>query len=57
MKQAGFAVLNGAFMPAILVEIGFISNRREEAMLTDPDVQRRIARELARSVREMLDER
>jgi N-acetylmuramoyl-L-alanine amidase len=55
VKQAGFMVLNGAFMPAVLVEIGFITNPREEAMLTDPAVQRRIARALVRSVRATLD--
>ena len=55
VKQAGFMVLNGAFMPAVLVEIGFITNPREETMLTDPAVQRRIARALVRSVRATLD--
>jgi N-acetylmuramoyl-L-alanine amidase len=55
VKQAGFMVLNGAFMPAVLVEIGFITNPREETMLTDPAAQRRIARALVRAVRETLD--
>ncbi|HEX8391376.1 MAG TPA: N-acetylmuramoyl-L-alanine amidase [Longimicrobium sp.] len=55
VKQAGFAVLVGAFMPAVLVEIGFISNHREEAMLTDPEQQERIAQQLAQSVRDFFD--
>ncbi|HEU0302937.1 MAG TPA: N-acetylmuramoyl-L-alanine amidase [Longimicrobium sp.] len=50
VKQAGFAVLVGAFMPAVLVEIGFISNRTEEQMLLDPERQQTIARQLATSV-------
>jgi N-acetylmuramoyl-L-alanine amidase len=50
VKQAGFAVLVGAFMPAVLVEIGFISNRTEEQMLRDPEQQDTIARQLASSV-------
>jgi N-acetylmuramoyl-L-alanine amidase len=50
VKQAGFAVLVGAFMPAVLVEIGFISNRTEEQMLLDPQRQQTIARQLATSV-------
>jgi N-acetylmuramoyl-L-alanine amidase len=52
VKQAGFAVLVGAFMPAVLVEIGFISNRTEEQMLRDPDQQDTIARQLATSVQD-----
>lgn len=57
VKQAGFVVLNGAFMPAVLVELGFITNPREEAMLTDPASQRRIARQLARAVNDYLESR
>ena len=52
VKQAGFAVLVGAFMPAVLVEIGFISNRAEESMLADADQQETIARQLAAGVRD-----
>lgn len=51
VKQAGFYVLNGAFMPAVLVEIGFITNPEEEDVLTTSRHQRRIAEGLARSIR------
>jgi N-acetylmuramoyl-L-alanine amidase len=51
VKQAGFAVLRGTFMPSVLVEIGFISNAREEQMLLDRDMEASIARRLADSVR------
>lgn len=50
VKQAGFYVLNGAFMPAVLVEIGFISNPQEERMLASASQQQLIAERLARSV-------
>jgi N-acetylmuramoyl-L-alanine amidase len=35
IKQAPFRVLMGATMPAVLVEIGFISNPQETALKTD----------------------
>jgi N-acetylmuramoyl-L-alanine amidase len=50
VKQAGFAVLRGAFMPAVLVEIGFVSNPAEERLLTGDEMQREVAAQLARSV-------
>jgi N-acetylmuramoyl-L-alanine amidase len=50
VKQAGFAVLRGAFMPAVLVEIGFVSNPAEERLLNAGEMQRDIAEQLARSV-------
>lgn len=55
VKQAGFYVLNGAFMPAVLVEIGFISNAQEEEVLGSPRYQQLIAERLARSVDAFFD--
>jgi len=52
VKQAGFLVLNGAFMPAVLVELGFISNATEEAMMRDDAWQRRAAAALASGIRD-----
>jgi N-acetylmuramoyl-L-alanine amidase len=51
VKQAGFAVLRGTFMPAVLVEIGFLTNVREEQVLLDREMEEAIARRLADSVR------
>jgi N-acetylmuramoyl-L-alanine amidase len=55
VKQAGFFVLNGAFMPAILFEMAFISNPREESLLDDPSFQSRIAEGLSESLLAHLD--
>ncbi|MFA5498578.1 MAG: N-acetylmuramoyl-L-alanine amidase [Candidatus Cloacimonadia bacterium] len=43
VKQAGFYVLRGAFMPAVLVELGFITNKQEEMKLKDPAYQSRLS--------------
>jgi N-acetylmuramoyl-L-alanine amidase len=44
VKQAGFYVLGGAAMPAVLVEIGFVTNPREERKLKDGRYRDDIAR-------------
>jgi N-acetylmuramoyl-L-alanine amidase len=44
VKQAGFYVLGGAAMPAILVEIGFVTNPREEKRLRETKYRDEIAR-------------
>ena len=41
--QAPFWVLNGAYMPSVLVETAFISNPQEEKLLADPSFQKKIA--------------
>ena len=43
IKQAPFRVLMNVAMPAVLVETAFISNRKEEKMLNDPEKQKKIA--------------
>ena len=50
VKQAAFVVLNGAFMPAVLVELGFITNPAEEKRLKASEQQEQMARELAGAV-------
>jgi N-acetylmuramoyl-L-alanine amidase len=43
-------VLAGCSMPAIQVEIGFITNRDEEALLSDPEFLRDVARAVASGI-------
>lgn len=51
VKQANFYVLRGAFMPAVLIELGFISNPEEEKLLTNPDYQQRLARTIFEGIK------
>jgi len=44
VKQAGFYVLGGAAMPAILVEVGFLTNRKEEQKLMSARYREQVAR-------------
>lgn len=52
VKQAGFVVMSGtqAFMPSILVEIGFISNPEEEKLLTRASYQKKLAEAIYESI-------
>lgn len=43
VKQAGFAVLRGATMPAVLVESGFLTHPEEEGFLVTKEGQQKIA--------------
>ncbi len=51
VKQASFYVLRGAFMPAILIELGFISNPQEEAKLATQSYQNLLARTIFEGVK------
>ncbi|MEO0131317.1 MAG: N-acetylmuramoyl-L-alanine amidase [candidate division WOR-3 bacterium] len=43
VKQAGFFVLRGCFMPAVLIECGFLTNRTQARQLNDPKYQNKVA--------------
>lgn len=53
VKQANFVVLQGARMPAVLVETAFLSNPHEEALLADPDFHRQVADGMVEAIRSM----
>jgi N-acetylmuramoyl-L-alanine amidase len=52
VKQAGFYVLGGAAMPAVLVEIGFVTNPREERRLKESSYRDEIAQAIFAGVAE-----
>jgi len=51
VKQAPFIVLRGAAMPAVLVEVAFISNPREEAKLKEAAFRAKVADAITLGVR------
>lgn len=56
VKQADFYVLKGAFMPAVLIECGFLSNRQEEALLRKDWYQEKLAKGIAEGVKRFISQ-
>jgi N-acetylmuramoyl-L-alanine amidase len=52
VNQAGFVVLNKAYMPAVLVETAFISNQKEEGLLKKSSFRQKIAEALYESIKQ-----
>lgn len=52
VKSTGFYVIKHTTMPAVLTETGFLSNPGENAKLTSPAFQQKVAEALAAAVRE-----
>jgi N-acetylmuramoyl-L-alanine amidase len=50
VKGAKFAVLKGSRVPAVLVEIGYISNREGERNLRDANYRHRMAQAIAEGI-------
>jgi N-acetylmuramoyl-L-alanine amidase len=50
VAQAPFFVLRGAAMPAVLLEMGFITNASEAKLLAQPGYQQKIADAMANGV-------
>lgn len=51
VKQAPFRVLKGVAMPAVLVEVDFISNPAREQLLASDDFQQRVAESMLRAIK------
>jgi N-acetylmuramoyl-L-alanine amidase len=52
VKQAGFYVLVGASMPNVLVELGYLSNKKEEQFLRSQAGQKKVADALFRGIKD-----
>ncbi len=55
VDQAGFHVLNNVLMPSVLVELAFISNKREEALLRKDSFQQKAAEAIHAGIKKFID--
>lgn len=55
LRAANFAVLRAPDVPSVLIETGFLSNHKDEAMLRQPTEREKIARLLARELKPILE--
>lgn len=51
-RYAGFAVLKAPDVPSVLIEMGYISSSKDEALLSSTEHQRRVARAVRQAVEE-----
>ena len=57
VKEGPFYVLHGADMPSILVEVGFLTNRKEAKMLSKPGYLYRLASSIAEGIHRYLQDK
>jgi len=50
VKQAGFVVLHQTYMPSVLIELGFLSNKNEGKFLNSKMGQQQMAKEIAKAI-------
>ncbi len=55
VKQAPLAVITNALMPAVLVEVGYLSNPTEARLLATPDFQKKAGQAIAKAVTEFFE--
>jgi N-acetylmuramoyl-L-alanine amidase len=50
IRSAGFLVLKAPDVPSVLLELGYLSNQRDEALLNDPEWRKKMASAMTRSI-------
>lgn len=51
VKQAGFVVLHQTYMPSVLIELGFLTDKNEGRFLNSKNGQQKMAKQIAKSIR------
>ncbi len=57
IRSAGFRVLMAPDVPSVLLEMGYLSNRDDETLMSQPDWQRDTAAIVAGAIQAFLDGR
>jgi N-acetylmuramoyl-L-alanine amidase len=55
IDQAGFFMLNKVFMPSVLIEVAFISNKHEETLLKKDSFRQKAAEGIYRGIKNFID--
>jgi len=55
VKTAGFKVIKATTMPAVLLEVGYMSNEKDVKALFDESVQQKLAQELTKGIKAYLN--
>ncbi|MDN3723518.1 N-acetylmuramoyl-L-alanine amidase [Aequorivita sp. SDUM287046] len=55
VKQAGFWVLHNTYMPSVLIETGFLTNKKEGAYLNSAKGQAEMAREIGNAIKSYIN--
>jgi N-acetylmuramoyl-L-alanine amidase len=50
IRSAAFVVLKAPDVPSVLVELGYLSSKQDEALLTSPEWQTRMATAMAKAI-------
>ncbi len=56
IKRADFVVLRGSLMPAVLVELGFLTHSRERRLLQQKNYQTRLAKAISQGILDFIRE-
>ena len=56
VKQANFLVLRETVMPSVLIELGFLTNKKEGAFLNSKKGQKQMAISIAKSIKEYINQ-
>jgi N-acetylmuramoyl-L-alanine amidase len=57
VREAGFFVLRNTIIPAVLIEVGYLTNPREAALLEDSSYREKIAKGIAKGIISYLNEK